>query len=271
MAGSPPRRWGSLHWKLYHTLNWWYDRLFEIPATRITADDQRAHQLFLHSYVRVSPCGACRDHGTTFHEQIEDDVLPVEYAVTHGRCFERSVLLHNMVNKRLNKPEWSVATAQTYWREPSRHAHEADLWEMVIRLAVHYDASQAADKPLVYPAFMGVVVPWLRCLMEPFQRPKARPSWASVPTTSTGWLAVVYTWQVEKLWRETEPKFDIILERLAHEMETDGNTTGAHQTRQWRHQLVPLARQAGRGETVDSNTGSTAAAACSLATGSCHG
>jgi hypothetical protein len=265
MAGSPPQRWGSLHWKLYHSLNWWYDRLLQQPATKVNEDDQRAQQLFLHIFVRVLPCGACREHGTNFHEQLEADVLPVEYAVTHGRCFERSVLLHNMVNKRLNKPEWSLPTAQTYWREPSRQAHEADLWEYVVRLAVHYDASHSPDKPLVYPTLMGVVIPWLRCLIAPFQRPKGQPSWASVPTTSWLWLVLLHTWQAQHLWRETEPNIAILLERLAAEMEDDGNSAGATQTRAWRQRLSPAAPL-----TVKSK-GKHEGAACSLDTGKCQG
>ena len=226
-AGSPPRRWGRVHWKIYHTANWYYDKL--VHMTPLSQAEQRRQQMFLHVFVRMLPCGSCRTHGTTFHEQLDATTLSVELATTQGRCFERSVQLHNLVNGRLQQPAWALATAAQYWREPAHQATLADFWEYLLRLAVHYNANQAGDKALVYEILFGWVEPWLAMLLPP--RPQytraALPPWSTLPTTSTAWLAWLRGWPTLRMAGLHNVSMLTWLKRLMYEMSEDNNPVGA--------------------------------------------
>lgn len=110
--------------------------------------DKQAYANFFNTLPFVLPCGSCGKH---FYETLQ--VEPVESALNSKyTLFAWSVRVHNIVNKRLQKQEWTLDQALEHWNrvctgEPAncpkglgkvnRENSEDKAWlEMVIMMVI---------------------------------------------------------------------------------------------------------------------------------------
>jgi Erv1 / Alr family len=89
--GIPPEVWGPNLWGALHTL---------CLTETITPE-------FIQEFARVIPCPACAMH---FRDLLE--MFPFEQAEDK---FQWSVRIHNQVNDRLGKPQFTVSQARAKW------------------------------------------------------------------------------------------------------------------------------------------------------------
>lgn len=102
--GLTPSTWGPYFWGTIH--------LTCLGAPDILDDfDKKAYGAFFSTMPFTLPCGSCGQH---FYEVLQVD--PIDMALTSKyTLFEWSVRAHNMVNRRLNKPEVSLDDAIRHW------------------------------------------------------------------------------------------------------------------------------------------------------------
>jgi hypothetical protein len=102
--GLTPTHWGPYFWGTIH--------ITCLGAPDVFDDfDKQAYANFINTLPFVLPCGSCGKH---FYETLQ--LEPVEPALTTKYAlFEWSVKVHNIVNKRLGKPEKTLDESLTYW------------------------------------------------------------------------------------------------------------------------------------------------------------
>lgn len=86
----PPSKWGPHFWMTLH-------------IACIGCQDYKALAEFVEGYVYVIPCLSCREH---FEQVLIDNPVPEA-----GDFFKWSVDVHNIVNRRLGKSEFSYEAA----------------------------------------------------------------------------------------------------------------------------------------------------------------
>lgn len=87
---------GRAAWKVLHTT---FARFPEKP----TDDEKEALRSFVHLFQRLYPCGECSEHFGKVLAKYPPQVSSRSSAATWG-CY-----VHNIVNKRLKKPEFDCA------------------------------------------------------------------------------------------------------------------------------------------------------------------
>lgn len=90
-----PKIWGPSAWSTIHT-------------TALFADSTKKYtdfQVFISGLSELLPCSSCR----------EDFTLYVKRNPVTAPAFEWTVRLHNHVNKKLGKTEFTVETARSAW------------------------------------------------------------------------------------------------------------------------------------------------------------
>lgn len=93
------RLWGPSAWDFLHTISFDYP---EVPSP----DDKKNMLIFLNSLSKVLPCSWCRKH---FNETLKKNPPELQSRESFSRWF---VDVHNSVNKRLKKPEYSYNDAR---------------------------------------------------------------------------------------------------------------------------------------------------------------
>jgi len=94
----PPEIWGPMFWSTLHIVSLAYP---EEP----TYAEKRAAKEFYNALAHLLPCPVCRDH---FREVLQG--LPIDsWLDKKGSLTEWVWMAHNQVNKRLGKPEISLA------------------------------------------------------------------------------------------------------------------------------------------------------------------
>jgi len=86
----PPSKWGPHFWMTLH-------------VACLVCQDYKALAEFVEGYIYVIPCLSCREH---FEQVLVDNPVPKA-----DDFFKWSVDVHNIVNKRLGKPEFSYEDA----------------------------------------------------------------------------------------------------------------------------------------------------------------
>lgn len=86
----PPSKWGPHFWMTLH-------------VACLGCQDHKALVEFVEGYVYIIPCLSCRQH---FEQVLVENPVPET-----GDFFQWSVDVHNIVNKRLGKPEVSYEDA----------------------------------------------------------------------------------------------------------------------------------------------------------------
>ncbi len=102
--GFAPVHWGPYFWGTIH--------ITCLGAPEVFDDfDKQAYANFFNTLPFVLPCGSCGKH---FFETLQ--VEPVESALSSKyTLFAWSVRVHNIVNKRLQKPEWTLDQSLEHW------------------------------------------------------------------------------------------------------------------------------------------------------------
>ena len=104
----PPEIWGPIFWSTLHIVSLAYP---EEP----TYAEKRAAKEFYNALAHLLPCPICRDH---FREVLKG--LPIDsWLDKKGTLTEWVWMAHNQVNKRLDKPEISMADFFQRYREMS--------------------------------------------------------------------------------------------------------------------------------------------------------
>ena len=100
----PPESWGPFFWHTIHIAALGY------PSKPSYAQKNAAKDFF-ESLKFLIPCPVCRDHYSKYME-----ILPlIPHLDSRDDLFKWTVLLHNEVNKMLNKPEYTQAQALSYY------------------------------------------------------------------------------------------------------------------------------------------------------------
>lgn len=86
----PPSKWGPHFWMTLH-------------IACLGCQDYKALTEFVEGYVYIIPCLSCRQH---FEQVLVENPVPET-----GDFFQWSVEVHNIVNRRLGKPEFSYEDA----------------------------------------------------------------------------------------------------------------------------------------------------------------
>jgi len=86
----PPTKWGPHFWMTLH-------------IACLGCQDYKALSEFVEGYIYIIPCLTCREH---FEKVLVENPVPEA-----GDFFKWSVDVHNIVNKRLGKPEFSYEEA----------------------------------------------------------------------------------------------------------------------------------------------------------------
>lgn len=94
-----PSVWGPHVWATIHTL-----------ALKADADNEiEAYNEFLNSLLFLLPCDACRLDFTKYVNSVGNPVV--------GQAFHWSQQLHNHVNRKLGKREYTVDEARAQWTD----------------------------------------------------------------------------------------------------------------------------------------------------------
>ena len=76
--------------------------------------DKNNYKNFYENLVNVIPCADCAEH---LKENLKS--IPIDtFLNTREKLFEWTVLLHNQVNKLLNRREWSIQEAHALYTDP---------------------------------------------------------------------------------------------------------------------------------------------------------
>ena len=100
-----PIVWGPHLWFYMHTLSFNYP---EKPTIKNKADNKA----FFENLKETLPCENCRKHYNTFWDTYNID----NYLVSRQKLIEWVLILHNDVNKRNNKPQWSIDRLKKYYK-----------------------------------------------------------------------------------------------------------------------------------------------------------
>ena len=101
-----PVVWGPHLWFYMHTLSFNYP---ENPTNKNKVD----HKEFFKNLKETLPCENCRNHYNKFW-----DTYKIEnYLVSKQKLIEWVLILHNDVNKRNNKPQWSIDRLKKYYKK----------------------------------------------------------------------------------------------------------------------------------------------------------
>lgn len=95
-----PHMWATIH---YIALGY---------PEKPSEQDKKNYSSFYNSIANVIPCEECSKH-------LRENITKVnisEYLETPDKLFEWTVLLHNIVNKMLGKPEWTLQRAVEHYK-----------------------------------------------------------------------------------------------------------------------------------------------------------
>lgn len=113
----PPSKWGPHFWMTLH-------------VACLACQDYKSLAEFVEGYIYIIPCLSCRQH---FEQVLVENPVPET-----GDFFQWSVDVHNIVNKRLGKPEvsYEAALANVVGSPPSNARPQFDSKIAIILLLV---------------------------------------------------------------------------------------------------------------------------------------
>ena len=100
----PPNVWGPFFWHTIHITALGYPK-------EPTYTDKRAAKEFFESLRFLLPCGICREHYTKHLH--ENPISP--FLDRRADLFKWTVMIHNKVNKSLEKAEWTEQEVIAYY------------------------------------------------------------------------------------------------------------------------------------------------------------
>ena len=99
-----PQVWGPFFWHTIHIVALGYPK--EPNYT-----DKRAAKEFVESLAFLIPCGICREH---YAKHLQANPIST-YLDSRKDFFKWTIMIHNEVNKMLNKPIWSEQEVIDYY------------------------------------------------------------------------------------------------------------------------------------------------------------
>lgn len=101
---SPPKIWGKYFWTTFHFVSLAYP---DSPST----STRQIYKNWYANFGHVLPCRKCSENYERHFLE-----LPIEpYLENSNKLFEWTVRVHNIVNKELGKPIWSVEFAKMHY------------------------------------------------------------------------------------------------------------------------------------------------------------
>jgi hypothetical protein len=100
----PPVVWGPIFWHTIHIVALGYPK-------KPTYTDKKCAKEFYESFAVLLPCGQCRQH---YIDHLKKNPL-TPFLDTRGDLFKWTVMIHNEVNKMLNKPIWTEQEIISYY------------------------------------------------------------------------------------------------------------------------------------------------------------
>jgi len=104
--------WGPPLWQTMHFVALAYDE--KTKADINTESDRDAYRVFFGSLKRVIPCETCARH---YVQVLGETPIDTALAREDGGLFEWTVIVHNAVNTRLQKPKWTVEAARKHYAD----------------------------------------------------------------------------------------------------------------------------------------------------------
>jgi hypothetical protein len=100
----PPTVWGPFFWHTIHIVALGYPK-------NPTYTDKKCAKEFYESLAYLVPCAVCREH---YKEHLQKNPL-TPYLDSRADLLKWTVLIHNEVNKMLNKPTWTEQQIVEYY------------------------------------------------------------------------------------------------------------------------------------------------------------
>ena len=117
--GVKPEKWGPLFWGALH-----------VAALGCSNHENLVN--FVECYKAIIPCMSCRQH---FEEVL--DANPVPAVSNPAELFAWTVDVHNIVNKRINKPLLTYEEAyQTWTSEPTKICTQKFDFKIIIFIII---------------------------------------------------------------------------------------------------------------------------------------
>ena len=110
-----PEVWGPSFWFVVHL------GTIQYPTNPSPFWKGRMKQ-FITSFPIMVPCESCRDHAIAFIERNWNNIDAI--VSSRNNVFEFFVKMHNMVNKKLNKPEMTISDAYKKYSPSSVLVHK---------------------------------------------------------------------------------------------------------------------------------------------------
>lgn len=109
MVWRPREEWGSHLWAFIHTMT-----IIDSDQPEVQRDQVDKAVSCLRGLVAALPCPKCRCHLEDALEGVDNKDICQEIYKPMG-LFEWGVGLHNAINRRLGKKEWTVQDALERW------------------------------------------------------------------------------------------------------------------------------------------------------------
>lgn len=125
--------WGPSVWVLIH-----------ICAIAFKPENKHSYKQFMYALRGVLPCPECREHLTQNLKTLE---LKPEYLSNNKKLFLWSFLLHDLVNRQLNKQSPSFEALQNYY---TNKISDKNFWGPYVWRALHSMAAVYKPEYKVY-------------------------------------------------------------------------------------------------------------------------
>ena len=100
----PPSVWGPFFWHTIHIVALGYPKS---PSYT----EKRCAKEFYESLAYLLPCGVCRQH---YNEHLQKNPI-TPFLDTRTDLLKWTIMIHNSVNKMLEKPEWTEEEVIIYY------------------------------------------------------------------------------------------------------------------------------------------------------------
>ena len=112
----PPSVWGPFFWHTIHIVAVGYPK-------NPTYTDKKCAKEFYESLAYLIPCGICREH---YKEHLTTKPLTT-FLDSRTDLIKWTVEIHNIVNKKTGKPEWSLEEVLAYYERLGRR-NRSPVW-----------------------------------------------------------------------------------------------------------------------------------------------
>ena len=112
----PPTVWGPFFWHTIHIIALGY-------PINPTYTDKKCAKEFFESLAYLLPCGICREH---YAKHLEANPIST-FVDTKKDLLKWTILIHNEVNKSLNKPVWTEYEVLKYYERLGKR-NRSPVW-----------------------------------------------------------------------------------------------------------------------------------------------